>query len=62
MQLTTGQKWLLGSFIAMLASLGTTFFLTGQVQTFVYVIIAVCFAFFAIMMSNSNKQKNKTDA
>lgn len=62
MQLTKGQTWLLGSFIAMLLTLANTFFLTGQVQTFVYVLISVCFAFFVIMRSSNNKEKNKFDA
>lgn len=62
MQLTNGQKWVFAAFITSAITMGNTFFITGQMQTFGYIIISLCFAAFAILMTGGNKEKNKPKA
>ncbi len=53
-------KWLAGIFAVSILGLANTFFLSGDVQTFVYVGLAMGFAFFAITMSNQEeREKNQ---
>jgi hypothetical protein len=56
--LNTGQKWALAAILASLAGLFVTFFLTGQVQVFGYIVVSFAFAAFAIINSNDRKAKN----
>lgn len=62
MQLTKGQQWALAAFVTTIITMANGFFLEGQVQTFAYIVISVCFAAFAVLMSSGKKQKNEADA
>lgn len=60
--LTNDQRWLFAAFAFVIASLFITFFLSGQVQVFAYIVIAMLFAGFAILMSsNEDSKKNKPE-
>lgn len=61
MQLSRSSIWVIAAFITSAATLANTFFLTGQVQVFLYIIIAMCFAAFAIVYSDNGKEKNKSN-
>jgi hypothetical protein len=57
--LTSSQKWVLVAFIASILSLGTTFFLQGDVRIFAYIIISMGVAAYAILgKDKSRKAKN----
>lgn len=60
MTLTRAQIWLAGAFLVTILNLANTWFVEGQLQIFLYIVIAICFAFFVIVMVG-NKKKNGAD-
>lgn len=57
--LTQSQKWLVAVFAVSLLGLANTFFLSGDVQTFGYIAIAMGFALFAIVMGNGDEKEKR---
>jgi len=56
---TQSRKWLVAIFGVSILSVANTLFLTGDVQTFAYVVLAMGFAFFTITMSNQNNEEDQ---
>jgi hypothetical protein len=56
--LSYGQKWLVVVFTASILTMATTFFLSGNVQTFAYIVISSGVALFAVFNRNvPNRQR-----
>lgn len=59
--LSSGQRWVVVSFIAALLFLATTFFLQDNIRTFAYIVISMGVALYAILGKQDLGAKRKND-